>query len=84
MSLFAYSGPPTRSGMGRAQVMLSVDEIAREKSAFGTKSLGEASDREIILSAIYECNEGAIVRYRYFSNPVLGRDWWTMAWVYEC
>lgn len=40
--------------MGRAQVMLSVDEIAREKSAFGTKSFGEKLDGEPRLSTVAE------------------------------
>jgi hypothetical protein len=54
MSLFAYSGSPTRSSIGRAQVMLSVDEIAREKSAFGTNSFGEESEGEPMLSTVAE------------------------------
>lgn len=38
--------------MGRAQVMLSVDEIAREKSVFGIKSFGEESEDEPMLSTV--------------------------------
>lgn len=46
--------------MGRAQVMLSVVEIAREKSAFGTKSFGERSVEEPMLSAVAGYSEVAI------------------------
>ena len=49
--------------MGRAQVMLSVVEIAREKSAFGTKSLGEKSEGEPMLSTVAGYSEGAIECY---------------------
>lgn len=60
MSLLAYSGSPTRSSMGRAQVMLSVVESAREKRAFGMKSFGEEVAGEPMLSTMARCNEGAI------------------------
>lgn len=63
MSLLAYRGSPTRSGMGRAQVMLSVVEIALEKSALGMKSFGEELMEEPIFSTIAGCKEGAIVDY---------------------
>ena len=46
--------------MGRAQVILSVDEIAREKSAFGMNSLGEESEGEPMLSTVGRYSEGAI------------------------
>lgn len=49
--------------MGRAQVILSVDEIAREKSAFGINSLGEKSEGEPMLSIVARYSEGAIERY---------------------
>lgn len=49
--------------MGRAQVILSVDEIARETSAFGMKSLGEKSEGEPMLSAVAGHSEGAIECY---------------------
>lgn len=48
--------------MGRAQVILSVDEIAREKSAFGINSLGEKSEGELMLSTVEGYSEGAIER----------------------
>lgn len=46
--------------MGRAQVMLSVDDIAREKSVFGIMSFGEESEDEPVLSTIAGYSEGAI------------------------
>lgn len=49
--------------MGRAQVMLSVDEIAREKSVLGTKSFGERSEGEPMLSTVAGYSEGAIECY---------------------
>lgn len=52
MSLFAYSGPPTRSGIGRAQVMLSVDDSALEKSSLGTRSFDEETTDEPMLSTV--------------------------------
>ena len=49
--------------MGRAQVMLSVDEIAREKSVFAMKSFGEETEGEPMLSPVAGYSEGAIVCY---------------------
>ena len=49
--------------MGRAQVMLSVDDIAREKSVFGMKPFGEESEDEPMLSTVAGYSEGAIGRY---------------------
>jgi hypothetical protein len=44
-------------------VILSVDEIAREKSVFGTKLLGEESEGEPMLSTVAGYSEGAIEGY---------------------
>jgi hypothetical protein len=35
MSLFAYRGPPTRPGTGRAQVRWSSEDVALEKMVLG-------------------------------------------------
>lgn len=63
MSLFLYSGSPLRSSIGRAQVMLSVDDNAREKSVFGTNSFGEKSEAESMLCTVAGYSEGAIGSY---------------------
>lgn len=49
--------------MGRAQVMLSVEEMDREKRAFGTKSFGDEDIDGSMLSITGECSVGAMVGY---------------------
>jgi hypothetical protein len=65
----------TRSGMGRAQVMLSVVEIALEKSALGIKSLGETD--ELPVSTMAECDDGPIVdcMLQFWCSFVLKARW---------
>lgn len=58
MSLFAYRGPPTRPGTGRAQMRWSSDDVARGKMLWW---FGELGNEDSMAPSMNEYIDGAIV-----------------------